>query len=130
MDSSDQIEQVKGNEKNDSGWNISRSEEQPLNIRKKGDGINESNKFSEVLDEILKSESPRLPSNNDENAVVADFTCNEGEVDAYLVRFQPEFKQQQSSIFEMIRQAKANNAFSSDEVDVNNLEIYEEKEQS
>ena len=76
---------------NDSEWNISRNEEQPLNSHRRDDGINQSHKFSEVLDEILKSESPRLPSNNDENAVVADFTGNPDEVDEFLEVRQPQF---------------------------------------
>ena len=81
---------------NDSEWNNSRNEEQPLNLHKSDDGINDSHKFSEVLDEILKSESPRLPSNNDENAVVADFTGNHDEVDEFLEVKQTQFQAQRT----------------------------------
>lgn len=91
METGDKIEKVKENEVNDSDWNNSRNDEQPLNLRKKDESIDISHKFSEAIEEILKPESPRLPTNNDENAVVADFTGNLDGVDDFLGSSKPRF---------------------------------------
>ena len=78
------VEEVKVNGMNQYELKISRKEEQPLDPRKQDESIGESHKFSEVVEDILKPESPRLPTNNNENAVDADFVGNLKDLDDFL----------------------------------------------